>query len=73
MPFAVGVQFRRCEWRPWLDGVEATELSVALWPAGTVSRLQIGVTYVAVDEAVPALDCWFDDLVVATSRVGCDR
>ncbi len=62
-------------WRVWIDGVEHfTRMwdgaEGTPWVVPTASELSIGIRHPH-EEGPSGVEVWFDDLVVATERVGC--
>jgi len=61
----------------WIDGTEQTAHEIDgtgtdAWRVPVLDRVEIGLILYHDDAAGMAHDAWYDDLVIAPSRVGCD-
>ena len=62
--------------RLWLDEVPVNDLTltgVATQMSLPISALYIGLSQYSAPSAQPALDYWFDDVLVDVARIGCSR
>ena len=56
----------------WMNGSMVNDLSGAT-PIGDPQLLSVGLLYDSPPAAWPAVDAWFDEVAVDTSRIGCLR
>jgi hypothetical protein len=56
----------------WLNSAELTDVEETGWGKTKFASLDVGISIYGSNPADPsAFDLWYDDIVIATSRVGC--
>jgi hypothetical protein len=56
----------------WINGQDLTDIDRTTWAMASFASLDIGLTLFGSDAPnPPSFDLWYDDIVIATARVGC--
>ncbi len=55
----------------WLDGTPLADLHEGSWGKDSFQSHDFGISLFGTDKGPAAYDVWFDDIAVATSRIGC--